>query len=177
MPVKLTTITKGKKRGQTQRKKKTNRIYRTSQNIKIITFFLIHCCQRPFLRWESQSTSFPQDVLQHCAGLWPFHGSSSDYNLVLHLCVLASQVHSYQSQCFLLWELSLSFYIFQRLRVCLVYHVDLMCSLYSCGKLFGLLSQPHCPWVSIMVLFPPLHVHCSLRFAPEAALEDLGLPL
>ena len=28
-----------------------------------------------------------------------------------------------------------------------------------------------------MVLFPPLHVGCPLGFAPEAALEDLGLPL
>ena len=28
-----------------------------------------------------------------------------------------------------------------------------------------------------MVLFPPLHVGCPLGFAPEAALEDLGLAL
>ena len=28
-----------------------------------------------------------------------------------------------------------------------------------------------------MVLFPPLHVGCPHGFAPEAALEDLGLPL
>ena len=28
-----------------------------------------------------------------------------------------------------------------------------------------------------MVLFPPLHVGRPLGFAPEAALEDLGLPL
>ena len=33
--------------------------------------------------------------------------------------------------CFLLWELSLSFYIFHRYRVCLVSHVDLTCSLYN----------------------------------------------
>ena len=26
-----------------------------------------------------------------------------------------------------------------------------------------------------MVLFPPVHVSCLLGFAPEAALEDLGL--
>ena len=30
--------------------------------------------------------------------------------------------------------------------------------------------------VSIVVLFPPLHVGCPGGFAPEAALEDLGLP-
>ena len=28
-----------------------------------------------------------------------------------------------------------------------------------------------------MVLFPPLHVGHALGFAPEPALEDLGLPL
>ena len=28
-----------------------------------------------------------------------------------------------------------------------------------------------------MVLFPSLHVGCPLGFAPEASLEDLGLPL
>ena len=39
----------------------------------------------------------------------------------------------------------------------------------------GLLPQPHCPWVSIVDLFPPLHVGRPVAFAPEAALEDLGL--
>ena len=32
-------------------------------------FFLFHCCQSPFPPWESQSTSPPEDALQHCAGL------------------------------------------------------------------------------------------------------------
>ena len=41
----------------------------------------------------------------------------------------------------------------------------------------GLLPQPHCPWVSIVVLFPPLHVGHPLGFALEAALEALGLTL
>ena len=31
------------------------------------------------------------------------------------------------------------------------------------------------PWVSIAVLFPPLHVGRPLGFASEAALEGLGL--
>ena len=43
------------------------------------------------------------------------------------------------------------------------------------GKVLGLIPEPHRPWVSIVVLFPPLHVDHPLRFAPEAALEDLGL--
>ena len=62
-------------------------------------------------------------------------------------------------------------------RDCLVDHVDLICSMYSWWEGLGLLPQPHCPWVSTVVLFPPLHVGCPLVFAPEAALEDLGLSL
>ena len=45
------------------------------------------------------------------------------------------------------------------------------------GEVWGLLPWPHCPWVPIEALFPPLHVGRLLGFAPEPALEDLGLPL
>ena len=45
------------------------------------------------------------------------------------------------------------------------------------GRVLGLLPQSHCPWVSTAVLFLPLHIGRPLGFAPEAALEDLGLPL
>ena len=38
---------------------------------------------------------------------------------------------------FLLWELSVPFYIFHRHRVCLVDHVDLICNLYSWWEGFG----------------------------------------
>ena len=36
-----------------------------------------------------------------------------------------------RTSAFSLWELSMSFYIFHRHRVCLVDHADLICSLYS----------------------------------------------
>ena len=38
-------------------------------------------------------------------------------------------------------------------------------------------SKPHCPCVSIVVLFLPLHVGRPLGFAPETVLEDLDLSL
>ena len=38
---------------------------------------------------------------------------------------------------FLLWELSMAFYIFHRHRVCLVDHLDLICSFYSWWEGFG----------------------------------------
>ena len=64
-----------------------------------------------------------------------------------------------------------------RLSVCPADRVGLICSSYSRREGWGLPPQPHCPWVSAVVLFPPLHVVCPLGFAPEAALEGLGLPL
>ena len=60
-------------------------------------FFLSHGCQSPFPCWESQSTSPPQDALQHCSDLCTSSGGSLDSNLVLLLCVLSSNVHSYQN--------------------------------------------------------------------------------
>ena len=88
------------------------------------------------------SVSFPlppplPDILQCWAGLcifqyWLGCVDSSDSNLVLLPCVLASSVHNCQSLVrFLLWKLSLSFHIFHRHRVCLVDLVDLICRLYS----------------------------------------------
>ena len=59
----------------------------------------------------------------------------------------------------------MTFYIFHRHRVCLVDRVDLICSLYSWWEGFG---------SSSLVTLP---LGRPLGFAPEAALEDLGLPL
>ena len=61
-------------------------------------FFMSHCCQRPFPTLEiTVPLTSPHDAIQHCTDLWPCCGGSSDSNLVLLLCVLASNVHSYQS--------------------------------------------------------------------------------
>ena len=60
---------------------------------------------------------------------------------------------------------------------CLVDCVDLICSLYSWWEGFGSSFLATLLLVSIVVLFPPLHVDHPLGFAPEAALEDLSLPL
>ena len=68
-------------------------------------------------------------------------------------------------------------HIFHRHRVWLVEHVDLICSLYSWWEDFESSSFAILPWVSIVVLFPLLHLGRALGIAPEAALEDLGLLL
>ena len=71
----------------------------------------------------------------------------------------------------------MTFYIFHRHRVYLVDRVDLICSLYSWWEGFGsssLVTLPldfNCGFISTSACGRPL------GFAPEAALEGLGLPL
>ena len=56
--------------------------------------------------------------------------------------------------------------------------MDLICSLYSWWEGFGSYSSATLPLgFNCVFIFPPLHVSHPLGFAPEAALEDLGLPL
>ena len=53
------------------------------------------------------------------------------------LCSCLQHPQLSKLMCFLLWELSITFYIFHRHRVCLVNRVDLICSLHSCWEGFG----------------------------------------
>ena len=70
----------------------------------------------------------------------------------------------------------MAFYIFHHHRVCLVDHVDLICSLYNWWEGFGSSSLDtltlgfNCGFISTSAC------GCPLGFAPEAALEGLGLP-
>ena len=70
----------------------------------------------------------------------------------------------------------MSFYIFHRHRVCLVDHVDLICSLFSWWEGFGSSSLATLPlgfnygFISTSAWGHPL------GFAPEVALKELGLP-
>ena len=62
-------------------------------------FIWNYCCQSPFPCLESQSTSPSSDIFHHCADLWTCCGGKSHSNLILLLCVLASNAHSYQNEC------------------------------------------------------------------------------
>ena len=140
-------------------------------------FFLSHCCHSPF-RTGNHS---PPHLLRMpfntvlisgpAAGaaqilIWP-----SSYVFLPPMSQPSELVHV------LLWELSVIFYIFHRHRVCLVDRVDLICSLYSWWEGFGsssLATLPlgfNCDFISTSACGP------STGFAPEAALEDLALPL
>ena len=131
-----------------------------------------------FSLFVSHSPPLPlQDVVQHWAGLQTWCRGSSDFNLVLPLCVLASNVHSCQSKCIFFWGKSYCPFINSMDRVCLVGHVNSICSSYRQQEGVGpLLSKGPCPWVSIVVLSLPLHMSYLQKFALEATLEDLGLP-
>ena len=71
----------------------------------------------------------------------------------------------------------MTFYTFHRHRVCLVDHVDLVCSLYSWGEGFDSSSLTTLPLCFNYGFISTSACGWSIGFAPEAALEDLGLPL
>ena len=83
--------------GGEKKRKISRRIYRTSQNIRIINSFLESLLSESFPSLGSQSTSPPQDALQHCVDPLTCCGGRSDSNLALLLCALASNAHSYQN--------------------------------------------------------------------------------
>ena len=59
VPIKLTTIAKQSKKEKEKIQKKKKKIYRTSQNVRIINVILLSLLKGPFPHWESQSTSPP----------------------------------------------------------------------------------------------------------------------
>ena len=59
-------------------------------------FFLSHCCQSPFTRSHS-SPYLPRMPSNTVLISGPAVGAAQILNLVLLLCVLASNVHSYQN--------------------------------------------------------------------------------
>ena len=66
-----------------------------------------------------------------------------------------------ERESFLLWELSMTFYIFHSHRVCLVDRVDLICRLYCWWEGFGSSSLVTLPRVWFVVLFTLLHMRSS----------------
>ena len=123
-----------------KKKKKSKRIYRTSQNIRIINVFLESLLPEslPSLRVTVHLTSleFPPTLCWSLDMLWEqlrFWSGPTPVCSCLQCPQLSELVY------FILWELLMTFYIFHRHRVCLVDHVDLICSLYSWWEDLGLL--------------------------------------
>ena len=139
MPIKLTATTQGVKKGKgKKKKKKSKRIYRTSKKIRIINVFLESLLSEFFpmlgITVHLTSLGYPPTLCWSLDLLWGqlrFWSGSTPVCSCLQCLPLSELV------CFLLWELSMSFYIFHRHRVCLVDLVDLICSLYSWSEGYG----------------------------------------
>ena len=71
----------------------------------------------------------------------------------------------------------MTFYIFHRHRICLIDHEDLICSLYSWWECFGSSSLATLPLGFSCGFISTSARGSSNEFDPEAALEDLGVPL
>ena len=71
----------------------------------------------------------------------------------------------------------MAFYIFHGHRVSLVYPVDLICSLYSWWEGFESSALPTLPLGFNGGFISTSACGLSTEFAPEATMEDLGLPL
>ena len=96
-----------------------------------------HCCQSPLPHWSHS----PPHLLRMPSSTVLISGSDLgaaqsliwSYSYVF----LPRMFTASELVCFLLWELSMSFNIFHRARVCLVNLVDLICSLYRWWEGFG----------------------------------------
>ena len=126
----MSIVERGDKK-EKKKEKKSERIYRTSQNIRITKVFL------DLLMLES----LPQlGVTVHLASL-----GCPPTPLISGPAVRAAQILIWSCSCvflppmstairtsaFSFWELSMSFYVCHRHRVCLAGHLDLIFSLYS----------------------------------------------
>ena len=91
------TITAEERKKKKKKRKKSKRNCWTSQNIRIVYIFLESLLSASFpllgVIVHLDSPGCPPTLCWSLDLLW----ASSDSNLVLHLCVLASNVHSYQN--------------------------------------------------------------------------------
>ena len=116
----------------------SNRIYRISQNIRIINAFLESLLSESFpslgVTVHLTSLGCPPKLCLSLDLLWGhlrFSCGPTPVCSCLRCAQLSELMHLH------LWEISMPFYIFHRHRVCLVDHVHLVCSLDSLWEGFG----------------------------------------
>ena len=113
-----------------QKGKKSKKIYRTSQNVRIVNVFLVSLLSEsfPLLGVHFTSLGCPPTLCWSLDLMWGqfrFESGPTPICFCLQCPQLSELVH------FLLWERSVAFHIFHRHRVFLVDRVDLICCLYS----------------------------------------------
>jgi len=165
-------------KGGKKKKKNSKRLYRTSQKVRIINVFLESLLSESFpsLGTTVHLTSLgcPPALCWSLDQLW---GQLRFYSGPTPLCSCLQCPQVLELVRFLLWDLSVSFWIFHRHRACLVDRVDLICSFYSWWEGFRSSSLSMLPLGSNCGFISTSTCGLSLGFAPEAALEDLVLPL
>ena len=145
--------------------------------MRIINVFLSLCCQSPFPCGSHSPPDLPrmpsdtvlssgpavgaaQTIIWSCSWVFlpPLSTAvrASAFSLV---GALSGLLHAPQTQSLLSWSCGFNL------------------QLYSWWEAFGSSSLATLPLVSIVVLFPPLHVGRPLRFSSWGRPEGLGLPL
>jgi len=140
VPIKLTTTTEGGKEGRKWKKKIQKNLQNRSKHrcfSKINVFHVSLLSESfPMLGVTVHPTLFgwPPTLCWSLDLLWRQLRFNSGPTPVCS-CLQCPQLSELVS--FILWELSMTFYIFHRHRVCLVDHTDLIYSLYSRWEGFG----------------------------------------
>ena len=138
MTIKLTTTTEGEKGGGIQKnlqdksKHKNNKCSSWITAVRVLSLAGSH--SPPHL------PGMPSNTLL-ISGPW----GAAQILIWSYSCVfLPPMSTAIRTSVFSLWELSMTFYILHRHRVCLVDRVDLICSLYRLNYRAGL--HPRCPF-------------------------------
>ena len=135
MPIKLASATEGDNKENKERKK-SKRLYRTSENIRIINLFLeslLSVSFAPFLTGSQSPPLFPGMPSSTVLASGPAVGAAQ----ILLLCVLASNAHSYQNECIFSCGSSQGPFTHSTDTELPGHRVDLICSFYSCWEGFG----------------------------------------
>ena len=131
MPIKLTTTTdmwkkREKKKEKTQKNLQNNWKNKNNKCVSCVSAVRVLSCagnhSPPYLPRMPSNTVLPSGPAMGAA-----HILIWSYSCVF----LPPMSTAVRASAFSFWELSIAFYIFHRHRVCLVDHVDLICSLYS----------------------------------------------
>ena len=119
-------------------KKKSKRIYKTSQKIRIINVFLESLLSESFPVLGISSSYLPSMPSNTVLIYGPAVGAAQILIWFYSCGFLPLMSIDIGTSTFSLWELSKAFYIFHRHRVCLVDCVGFkLCSLYSWWERFG----------------------------------------
>ena len=158
MPIKLTTTTE---RGDKEKKKKIqNNLQNKSKHINNKCFSWVTSVRDLSLSGSHSPPQLPRVLSNAVLISGPVVGAAQTLTWSTPLC---SCLHCSLSELarFLLWELSVTFYILPRYRVCLIDHVDLIFSLYSWWEDLG----------SSSLVTLPLGFNCGFSYISASGLS------